>query len=110
VGKPFAYKQHDCRPVMYLSRTEMRKLEIPTPELWRVVRLEASDKGWISWLHEREWRCEGDFDLPEDPGVLVPDEMAVKHLQNRILEAPKSFACKPRCILPLNVICQGLIY
>jgi hypothetical protein len=60
LGKTSAYKR-GCRPVLYLSGEEAQVLRIPLNELWRVVRLEVSAKGWLCWLHEREWRCRGDF-------------------------------------------------
>ncbi len=71
VTKKYAYDK-GCRPVLYLSNKEVKALGIPDDELWRVVRFEVTDRGWISWLQEREWRCKGDFILPKNPsGVLV---------------------------------------
>lgn len=52
-------------PVLYLCNDELTELGIPTSELWRVVRFEVSNKGWISWFHENEWRCPEDFTLPK---------------------------------------------
>lgn len=63
VTKRYAYDK-GCRPVLYFSNAETTDLRIPRSKLWRVVRLEVSKKGWISWLHEHEWRCEGEFTLP----------------------------------------------
>jgi hypothetical protein len=31
--------------------------------LINILRTEVSQGGWISWLHEREWGCKGDFVL-----------------------------------------------
>ena len=44
VGKQYAYKA-GCRPVLYLSNSEVTKLGIPASELWRVVRFEVSKNG-----------------------------------------------------------------
>jgi hypothetical protein len=52
---------------LYLSDEEMGQLKIPSKELWRVVRFEVREAGWISWLHEREWRGRGNFALLEEP-------------------------------------------
>ena len=40
VTKNYAYK-HGCRPVMYLSNDELKAINVPDQELWRVVRLEG---------------------------------------------------------------------
>jgi hypothetical protein len=86
IHKKYAYS-HGCRPVMYLSNTELRKLRIPDDERWRVVRLEANDTSWISWLHEREWRCKGDFSLPTQPiGALVKNTKDLQKLSELIQE------------------------
>ncbi|HLY59992.1 MAG TPA: hypothetical protein VKV95_04430 [Terriglobia bacterium] len=108
VTKKYAYKM-GCRPVLYLSNSETTNLGIPTGELWRVVRFEVTDAGWISWLHEREWRCKGDFPLPQTPyGVLVRNAVEARKLQTRIAENPKDFKAKPLSIIPLTILCQGL--
>jgi hypothetical protein len=109
-SKRSAY-QHGARPVIYLSNQELADLNIPTEELWRVVRFEVTDDGWISWLHEREWRIKGDFHLPSNPyGVLVRTSNDAQELRDRIQNAPDEFRIKPRSIIPLTVVCQGLIY
>jgi hypothetical protein len=105
--KKSAYKK-ECRPVLYLSNQELIDLNIPKEEYWRVVRFEASENGWISWLHEREWRCKGNFKIPTNAGVLVRNSSEALKLQKMINDAPKDFVIKPRAILPLNIICQGL--
>jgi hypothetical protein len=46
--KTSAYKR-GCRPVLYLSSEESKNLGVPLDELWRVVRFEVTEKGWISW-------------------------------------------------------------
>lgn len=109
VRKDIAYKK-GCRPVLYLSNEEMNRLGVPDDEEWRVVRFEVSDKGWISWLHEREWRCMGDFTLPKKVGVLVKNSKEAIKLQDIIYKNPEKFKAKPKNVLPLEVICQGLIY
>ncbi len=107
INKQYAYK-HGCRPVLYLSNKELSSLEIPDKELWRVVRFEASEKGWISWIHEREWRSKGGFKVPSNAGVLVRNPKQARELQELILENPKDFKVKPRAIIPLAIVCQGL--
>lgn len=110
VTKKFAYKK-GCRPVLYLSNGELRRLKIPEEELWRVVRFEVSDKGWVSWLHEREWRCKGDFQLPvKSAAVLVMNQKYAEKLQRMLSRDPQGFATVPKCIIPLTVMCQGLPY
>ncbi|HVT88522.1 MAG TPA: hypothetical protein VHD56_06690 [Tepidisphaeraceae bacterium] len=108
ITKKTAYKS-GCRPVLYLSDAEMTRLRIPRDELWRVVRFKASASGWIIWIHEREWRCRGEYAVPTAPyGVLVRNLSDVEKLQKRIAAEPKEFKVKPRSIIPLSVICQGL--
>lgn len=110
VTKPVAYKR-GCRPVLYLSNEEIKRLIIPEKELWRVVRFEVSEQGWISWLHEREWRCKGNFKMPLLPiAVLVKDLRYVRMLTKKIAKDPKKFKVKPQSIIPLTVLCQGLPY
>ena len=109
VRKTTAYKK-GCRPVLYLSNSEIRALKIPNEELWRVVRFEPRDEGWISWIHEREWRCPGNFEVPAQPlAVLVRDTNDAMRLQDEIHANPKKFKCKPKSIIPLSIICQGLL-
>ena len=108
VTKKFAYK-YGCRSVLYLSNKETRELGIPRDGLWRVVRFEVTDEGWISWLHEREWRCRGSFEVPANPQVVLVKSMReVEKLNDLIQENPDDFASIPRSIVPLTIICQGL--
>jgi hypothetical protein len=108
VTKKYAYK-NGCRPVLYLSNAEVKALRIPRDELWRVVRFEVKDEGWISWLHEREWRCKGDFVLPTMPyGVLVKNTNDAQRLARLLQDEADEFKTKPQSIIPLTVICQGL--
>lgn len=108
VTKKYAYRQ-GVRPVLYLSNEEIIDLKIPVKELWRAVRFEASDDGWISWIHEREWRFKGDFKLPTNPiGVLVKNTKKAKKLQDLISDDSDKFKVIPKSIIPLNIICQGL--
>ncbi len=89
IQKQYAYKR-GCRPVLYLSNSEMEDLAIPESEWWRVVRLEVSSGKWISWLHEREWRCRGDLVLPRYfSGVLVKDLEDVEALHDAIADSPR---------------------
>jgi hypothetical protein len=80
-------------------------------DLWRVVRLEVAEDGWISWLHEREWRAPGSFDLPDKlTAVLVKTMGDVERLQNAIAREPNAFWCVPKSVIPLNIMGQGLDY
>ncbi|MFB3894362.1 MAG: hypothetical protein ACE15C_20350 [Phycisphaerae bacterium] len=108
VTKKHAYKK-GCRPVLYLSEDERRRLGVPRDELWRVVRFEATEAGWVSWIHEREWRCRGKFVLPTRLlGVLVRNTADAAKLQARADAAPDDFKVKPKSIIPLSILCQGL--
>lgn len=110
VTKKYAYK-HGCRPVLYLSNTEERDLGIPDDERWRVVRFEVGKDGWLSWLHEREWRTKGNFRLPSKvAAVLVRSQAYVAKLQEELAVSAEAFRSTPNSILPLNVVCQGLRY
>ncbi len=109
VTKSLAYRR-GCRPVLYLSDDETKALGIPRDELWRVVRFEADRDRWISWLHEREWRCKDEFKLPSTVhAVLVRNVHEARKLRKRIAAEPKKFACQPSSIVPLSVMCQGLL-
>ncbi|WKL03187.1 hypothetical protein Q0F98_05815 [Paenibacillus amylolyticus] len=107
--KEFGYNG-GCRPVLYLSNKEALGLGIPQSEIWRVVRFEKDSQGWINWLHEREWRSKGNFQLPNNAIALVRRTSEVKLLNEMIHDEPEAFKVKPRAILPLHVVCQGLIY
>jgi hypothetical protein len=109
ITKKFAHPK-GCRPVLYLSDEEVKRLRLPSDELWRVVRFEVSKKGWISWLHERGWRCRGRFKLPSKlQGVLVKNTKDALKLQELIRKTPKDFKSMPSSIVPLTLLCQGLI-
>lgn len=109
VTKRYAYDE-GCRPVLYLSDAETTDLQIPRGELWRVVRFEVSKKGWISWLHEREWRCKGNFTLPRAPqAVFVRNTREAERLTKEIAACKSEFRCRPRAVVPLTVMCQGLL-
>jgi hypothetical protein len=109
VTKQHAYKK-GCRPVLYLSNYEVTRLRIPKPDLWRVVRFEVSEGGrWISWLHEREWRCKGDFKLPPSlHAAFVRNTDEAKQLTRELADEPTQFKCVPKSVIPFTVICQGL--
>ena len=110
ISKKLGYGK-GLRPVLYLSEDEIEELRIPDDALWRVVKLEVNDAGWISWLHEREWRAEGGLRVPKNAlAVLVHHLSDVKKLRSLIDENPSSFKVKPQSIIPLDVVCQGLIY
>jgi hypothetical protein len=71
----------------------------------------VNQNGWIIWLHEREWRSQGDFTLPDNPyGVLLKDTRDVGRLQEIIAANPEKFKSKPRSIIPLEIVCQGLTH
>ena len=109
VSKPKAY-HIGCRPVLYLSNEEKEKIAIPDDELWRVVRFEVKNDRWISWLHEREWRCPDNFELPKKvPAILVKTPAEANRLSNEIALNPSEFRCIPATVLPLQIVCQGLL-
>jgi hypothetical protein len=107
VSKKYAYNK-GCRPVFYLSDEEVKQIKIPSCELWRVVKLELSNSGCVSWLHEREWRVKSDFPLPPKCGVLVRNLSCAEKLQKLLAETPVRFKAKRYSIIPLTVLCQGL--
>jgi hypothetical protein len=110
ITKKIAYKK-GCRPVLYLSDAEMRQLGINNDEKWRVVRLENVDGVGINWIHEREWRCKGDFELPKSPlAVLVKDTDEAAKLQKILSKNKSKFESFPKSVIPLSVLCQGLPY
>lgn len=112
IMKTYAYRK-GTRPVLYLSNAECNALNVPASELWRVVRFEvdATTRKWISWLHEREWRCPDELRLPSTiRAVLVKNWKDVGKLQAALADDDAEFACKPSSIIPLEVICQGLVY
>lgn len=109
VTKRHAYPK-GCRPVLYLSNEELDKIQFPDDELWRVVRFEASKKGWTSWLHEREWRAPDRFKLPKSiQAAFVRNTNEASRLMKQLHEEPEEFSCKPRSIIPMTVLCQGLL-
>jgi hypothetical protein len=84
ITKKYAY-QHGCRPVLYLSNQEMTDLRIPEGEKWRVVRFDGADGKSVNWVHEREWRCKGDFHLPDDLiAVLVENIEEAERLHEKL--------------------------
>jgi len=110
VTKKLAYRK-GCRPVLYLSNNEVKTLKIPRGEQWRVVRLEVRGDKWISWMHEREWRCKGNFKLPKKMlTVFVKNPTNAEKLQKMINDKPSKFKIRPKSIIPLSVMCEGLSY
>ncbi|MCF6455109.1 hypothetical protein L1076_26335 [Vibrio sp. MMG022] len=100
-----------CRPVLYLSNEEVEALGIPNQELWRVVRFEKNGDNWISWMHEREWRCKGKMKLPKKVlAVFVKNTSHAEKLQKMINENPDDFKSIPKSIIPVNIMCEGLPY
>lgn len=110
VSKPFAYKR-GCRPVLYLSDSELKDLVIPVDQQWRVVRFEGVSSESIVWVHEREWRAKHHFVLPTDPhAVLVKSVADAKKLRNHLQRYGDKFKSMPSSIIPLTILCQGLPY
>lgn len=110
VSKAYAYDS-GCRPVLYLSNKEVSALKVPRGELWRVVRFEGADGYAVNWVHEREWRSRGDFDLPSElRAVLVKAPRDAERLRKLIDSKPHRFASTPLSIIPMTVLCQGLPY
>lgn len=109
IQKQSAYKK-GCRPVLYLSDAEVKTIGLAREELWRVVKFEVKKETWISWLHEREWRCKGAFRLPSKfVGVLVRNTRDVNKLHEQLTKHSKIFKCHPRSVIPLSIVCQGLL-
>jgi hypothetical protein len=108
VTKPTAYKR-GCRPVLYLSDRELGELNIPPEQHWRVVRFETEAGRWISFVHEREWRCSGNFKLPRTiHAAFVRTTKEALALTSLLHAEPNRFKCVPRSVIPLTVLCQGL--
>lgn len=109
ITKRTAYRR-GCRPVVYMSNAELQASGIVPDELWRVVRLEKQGRGWINWVHEREWRCKGALVLPKRiQAVMVRTTREAHKLTKLLHRDPKSFRCRPRSVLPLTVLSQGLL-
>jgi hypothetical protein len=109
ITKEYAY-QNGCRPVLYLSNSELDRLRVPDDELWRVVRFEAFADDWISWVHEREWRCKGSFQLSTSHhAVFVRNTLEAARLMKELVNHPNDFECRPRSVIPMTVLCQGLL-
>jgi hypothetical protein len=50
------------------------------------------------------------LELPPSPyGVLVRRASEAQKLSRMLVESPEKFAVKPRSVIPLEVICQGLL-
>jgi hypothetical protein len=110
ITKDNAYSK-GARPVLYLSNKEIKEIGVSDEELWRVVRFEGVETKEINWTHEREWRAKGNFKLPFEPiAALVRGLKDVQELRSLIEKQPSKFKLKPKSIIPINVVCQGLIY
>lgn len=112
ISKQYAYQQ-GARPVLYLSDDELQQLQIPDDQRWRVVKFDASDNEWTGWVHEREWRVPGAFELPRSHGftaALVKTANQVPGIYEQLLESPTQFASKPHSVIPIQVVCEGLPY
>lgn len=109
IKKTTAYKK-GARPVLYLSNDELEKIGIPEEERWKVVKFGGIETKAVNWTHEREWRAKGNFKLPNDPIALVADTKFARKLQALISKQGSKFKAKPRSIIPINVITQGLVY
>ncbi|MGD0276569.1 MAG: hypothetical protein ABSB79_11070 [Syntrophales bacterium] len=110
ITKATAYK-NGARPVLYLSNEEIDKINVPNEELWRVVRFEGIETKAVNWTHEREWRAKGNFQLPREPiASLVMNTKFVSELESLISEQSSNFKARPKSVIPINVISQGLPY
>jgi len=110
ISKSWAYAA-GARPVLYLSDAEIVALRIPDAHKWRVVKFEGVSSKDFGWLHEREWRAEGGFKLPSRMlSVLVKTSKEAERLHSKLLKAPKKFKARPRSILPIRIVSQGLPY
>lgn len=110
ITKTTAYRK-GARPVLYLSNDELEEIGVPKEELWRVVRFEGIGTNTVNWTHEREWRVKGNFKLPKEPfAALVANTKYARKLETLISEQGSKFKAKPKSIIPINVITQGLVY
>ncbi|WP_310622394.1 hypothetical protein [Flexibacterium corallicola] len=109
ITKKYAYK-NGVRPVLYLSDEELEIFNVPRDELWRVVRFQVNNTGWVSWLHEREWRRPDKFILPNTiQAAFVKNTREASNLTQLLLEHSQSFKCKPLSVIPMSVLCQGFL-
>ena len=109
VTKKYAYR-NGCRPVLYLSNEELDKIQFPVDELWRVVRFEERRNGWISWLHEREWRAPDRFILPTKiQSVFVRSPKEAYDLTKQLHHESDDFPCEIGSVISMTVLCQGLL-
>lgn len=110
ISKQYAYKQ-GARPVLYLSHEEMEALNVPDDQLWRVVHFDVTEEDWAGWLHEREWRCPGPFELPQRhtfTAALVKTASEVPAIRKQLVRHEAEFASVPRSVIPVQVVCEGL--
>lgn len=110
ISKRYAYK-HGCRPVLYMTKSERKSL-LGKDQWWRAVTLEGVGGQATNWIHEREWRAKGDFVLPNPTlrAVFVRNTKEAQKLQDLLVKSPEDFRARPRTILPLSIVCQGLPY
>ena len=110
IKKTTAYRK-GVRPVFYLSNGELKEIGVPKEYLWRCVRFEGIETKAVNWTHEREWRAKGNFKLPKEPiAALVANTIYARKLEALISEQGSKFKAKPKSIIPINVITQGLVY
>lgn len=110
ISKQYAYEQ-GARPVLYLSKEEMRALDVPEDQLWRVVDFDVSGDDWSGWLHEREWRIPGPFELPQShtfTAALVKSAVEVPSIREELVRSSSEFSSIPRSVIPVQVVCEGL--
>jgi hypothetical protein len=61
-------------------------------------------------MHEREWRCKGSFELPDSiQAAFVRNTYEAEELAQDLAKHPKDFACQPRSVIPMTVLCQSLL-
>lgn len=90
------------RPVFYGKKEEIMKL-LPNNEHWRIVNLDLSNSlQIIDWTHEREWRCNKDFEFDlRELTVYLPNE---KYYRLFIQKIDKTILLEIKGIIVLNYI------
>lgn len=84
---------------------------MPDDQLWRVVHFDVTEEDWTGWLHEREWRCPGPFELPRShtfTAAPVKTSSEVPAVRRQLVGDEDQFASVPRSVIPVQVVCEGL--
>ena len=72
---------------------------------------ETNELDWVCWTQEREWRCPIEYKFSEEDyeyGILVKSVRQAEVI-NRKFYASDYQGSKPIAVLPLDIVCQGLV-